>query len=234
MEINEVLNQIKDEKTVSISLIQRKGNMGFILANKTFKELEDKGYIYKSEKNNAYLPNKEKICKKLKIKPVQGLKIIFLDVDGVLNCRTTKDVVNHYVGIEDKKVELLKQLVKETNSKIVLVSTWKQWWYKEPQYKCMQDDLANYLDKKLARQGLTIMDSTFEYDLLDRGDGILKYILHLNSKGIVVDNFVILDDEMFDYKETKLTKHLVQTSYNNGGLQPKHIKKALEKLSTVM
>ena len=33
------------------------------------------------------------------------------------------------------------------------------------------------------------------------------------------------------YLPTKLTSHLVQTSYKQGGLEEKHIKKALEKMA---
>lgn len=142
----------------------------------------------------------------------------------MLNCHSTKDYVSHYIGIEDKKVSLLKELVDETKAKIVLVSSWKEWWFKDDQFKIHQDDLANYLDEKLAKQGLTIFNKTRP---INRGRSILKFIEDLEDDGVSVNNFVILDDEMFDYKETKLTKNLVQTSFDQNGLERKHIRKAL-------
>ena len=51
---------------------------------------------------------------------------VFLDVDGVLNCRSTEDITpNGFTGVEDKKIALLADFVHETGAKIVLTSTWK-------------------------------------------------------------------------------------------------------------
>ena len=53
------------------------------------------------------------------------MKIIFLDVDGVLNCATTKERVRDLLFVEDRKVQLLKELVDETGATIILSSTWR-------------------------------------------------------------------------------------------------------------
>ena len=216
------LNVIKNKKKISISYIQRSLNIGFINSYKTFKELVDKGFV-----DSHGVVNKEQVCKELGI---EYMKIIFLDVDGVLNCKDTIDYCGPYKGIEDKKVALLKEMVESTNSKIVLVSSWKEWWYKEPHLKDKQDFMAAYLDMKLNKQGLTIIDKTNDYESFDRGDGIIKYLRKLKRSGMCVDKYVILDDEMFDYEERKLTKHLVKTDFYEGGLQEEHVKEAIEKL----
>lgn len=220
LDIKKVANNIKDRKAISISYLSRTYSMGYVKAANLFKTLVDEGYI--SDKGTVLIKCKE---------DNPGIKIVFLDVDGVLNSSSTKDTCGKYVGIEDEKVELLKKLVDETGARIVLVSTWKEYWYKEPFFKDKQDYLANYLDKKLDKYGLYAIDKT-EDEVLNRGDGILEYIHHLKWKGIDVKKFVILDDELFDYLRTKLTKNLVQTSYNKGGLQLKHIRKAIEKLNS--
>ena len=222
MNLEKLLNTFKDETSISISDIQRKMGVGYITAGKYLAELIDNKYIYKNEQGK-YVLNREIVDK--------GINIVFLDIDGVLNCSTTKDKCGKYTGIEDSKVSLLKELVDKTNSKIVLVSTWKMFWYKEPHLKCMQDELANYLDEKLLKQGLKIYDKTDDYDVLERGDGIIEYLRILNIKKIKVNKFVILDDQSFDYLKAKLTKQLVTTSYLYGGLEEKHIKKALEKMA---
>lgn len=159
----------------------------------------------------------------------QTNKIIFLDVDGVLNCSSTKDRCMGYIGIEDKKVLYLKQIVDTTKASIVLVSTWKYYWHKEKEMKWKQDEMANYLDEKLNKQGLFILDKTDD-EVINRGEGILDYINNLNDMGISVDKFIIIDDEMFDYKVTKLTKNLIKTGFYNGGLLNKHMEKAIEML----
>lgn len=218
IDIKKIANDIKDRKVISISYLSRTYSMGYIKAAQLFNKLKLEGYI--SEEGKVLLKCNEED---------PGIKIVFLDVDGVLNCSSTKDVCHRYVGIEDQKVELLKQIVDKSDAKIVLVSTWKLWWYKAAHLKDKQDSLATYLDQKLAKQGLTIYDKTDD-ELLNRGDGILEYLHHLKWKGVNVHSYVVLDDELFDYRRTKLTKNLVQTSFN-AGLQRKHVGKALEKLN---
>lgn len=149
----------------------------------------------------------------------------------MLNCHTTTDTVGGYIGIEDQKVSYLKQIVDATNSKIVLVSTWKEFWHKKPNKK-YQDALANYLDNKLAKQGLKIVDKTNDYHgLISRGAGIQEYLWMLKTYDIPVNNYVILDDLPFDYLKVKLSKNLVQTDYEKGGLKPNHVKRAIEILN---
>ena len=219
LDLKRIVNDIKDRKAISISYIVRNYSVGFTKGNQIFKELIDGGYI----------STEGKVLNKCKADNA-GINVVFLDVDGVLNCSSTKDMCLRYVGIEDEKVSLLKQIVDKSKAKIVLISTWKEWWFNTSYLKDKQDFLANYLDMKLAKQGLSIYDKT-EDELFNRGDGILEYIRHLSWKGINVNNYVVLDDEIFDYKRTRITKNLVQTSYNNGGLQRKHVGKALEKLN---
>lgn len=148
----------------------------------------------------------------------------------MLNCKTTTDTCCGYKGIEDNKVKYLKQIVDATNAKIVLVSTWKEYWYKNP-YKIFQDSLANYLDKKLLKYGLRIVDKTNEpYDLRKRGQGILDYLSLLKTYGLNIDNYVIIDDLIFDYKKRNVDNHLVKTNYRTG-LKQEHVKKAIEILN---
>ena len=158
------------------------------------------------------------------------LKLIFLDIDGVLNCSSTKERIERYVGVDSNKLNLLKQIVDATNAKIVLVSTWKEYWYKEPQRKSKQDFLAQYLDERMSEFDLKISDKTDNYYMVNRGEGIKEYIANLEHLGIEVSNYIIIDDEIFDYLSTKMTKKLVRTSFKNG-LQEKHVKKAIAMLS---
>ena len=217
----EVLNDLKNREKVSISSLQRVHSIGFNKARILFDQLVLIALI-----TPCGGVNKSKVQEKLGETPTEETKIIFLDVDGVLNCNSTKDLCGYYIGIEDHKVDLLKKIVDATGAKIVLVSSWKECWYKGALLKERQDDSADYLDAKLAKASLTIFDKTEDRGF-NRGDGIKEYIRRLEWEGVKVGSFVILDDEMFDYKEMKLTKNLIQTSYTGGGLKEKHVEHAI-------
>ena len=157
------------------------------------------------------------------------MKIIFLDIDGVLNEEKSRSRCLGYRGIDDKKVENLAKIVKATGAKIVLISTWKDDWRKTD--KTHQGMMANYLDKKLKKQGLTILDKTESVDKasgfhLSRGEGILEYL-----STHTVEKYVILDDYQFDYDGCGLTENYVKTDEQKGGLTDELSQKAIEILN---
>ena len=51
------------------------------------------------------------------------MKVIFLDVDGVLNSVDTSEVFQGFVGIDDKLVSKLRKIVRATGAQIVLSSS---------------------------------------------------------------------------------------------------------------
>lgn len=136
------------------------------------------------------------------------MRVIFLDIDGVLNCSTTRERYKKYIGIDSGLLHNLKELVNDTSAEIVLVSTWKENWI--PITQKQTDPMGKYLNEMFSLFGLTVMDKT-EDDWIHRGQGILNWLSTHD-----VDAFVILDDEMFDYHETCLAPHLVRTDWKNG------------------
>jgi hypothetical protein len=153
------------------------------------------------------------------------MKTIFLDVDGVLNCDETEDVISGYMGIEYCAVKMLKEIVEATGAQIVLCSSWKQDWYKDEKDK--QDGLANYLDKRLAEEGLIIVDKT-EDKIWNRGEGIVNYLKEHSE----ITSWIIFDDEIWeDYEKMGCLPHLIQTAWYDGGLKEKHVQEAIEKLN---
>lgn len=221
----EMLRKIKGFQQISVSYIQKTFSFGYKKATSIYQELINNAYV-----DNKGRPILEKIYPAIGEDNNPSMNIIFLDVDGVLNCHFTKDQCGRYIGIDDEKVILLKELIDETNAVVVLVSSWKEYWYKEKRLKRAQDKSANYLDEKLKKQGITIFDKTEDSNCFFRGEGIVSYLENLSKKGIVVNNFIILDDEVWDYKEMKLTPNFVQTSFYQNGLEKKHIKKAIIKM----
>ena len=77
--------------------------------------------------------------------------------------------------------------------------------------------MANYLDKKLKKQGLVALDKTKSIDKngfhFSRGEGILQYLA--DNK---VEKYVILDDYQFDYDSCGLTDFFIKMDAYNGAL----------------
>lgn len=157
------------------------------------------------------------------------MKVIFLDVDGVLNCRFTRERIHGFIFVMDRKIEMLKQLVDFTGARIVLSSTWRQGFFDMRQ--CIQNrnvDLYLALRDKLWDYGLEIMDYTPVISYEFRGGEIDRWLREWDGEPI--ENFVILDDMNGRYLRPHANR-LVRTSFNEG-LQEKHVelaKKILEK-----
>lgn len=146
--------------------------------------------------------------------------IIFLDVDGVLNHSKSND------AIEDECLLNLSDIVKKTNSLIILVSSWKSGWFKKD--KLRQDEDANYLDEKLKAVGLTIFDKSSRY-ASGRTIEVIDWIMKLNAL-----SFAILDDDIGHYTGTALESHLIRTDYYCGGLTSEKAEAAVELLTNII
>ena len=168
------------------------------------------------------------------------MKVIFLDIDGVLNSDEYVDRVkkSDIQGIERdidiEKVKLLKRAIDETGAKVVLSSSWR--YTKSASY--LKELLANYgirVDSTpyiQDKRGLEIKkwDST-PYIQDKRGLEIKKWL----SENQGVEDFLIIDDEIFDSFDEELMKKLVKISNGNGrslgeGLLPKDVDEIIERL----
>lgn len=164
------------------------------------------------------------------------MKVIFLDIDGVLNgySKWTYRVfrfadkihlrhwlVRHYdiFGVRTYKVWLLKRIIEKTDAKIVLSSSWRGQW-DTPYEKC--GPRMKTLKRKFKRFGIRVYGATPRSDDGNRGSEIREWLsLHDKlcktygdiSGGMIeeVNRFVVLDDERFDLVGF-IGKELVQTS----------------------
>lgn len=147
------------------------------------------------------------------------MKIIFLDIDGVLNCQSSKSNYNGLLGIDNDKVKRLRKIVDSTNASIVLCSSWKSVW--ERFDKDYQRGLGNYLDKELKKENLFIFDKTIDRGN-NRGEGIINWLSDKND----IESWVVIDDEFFeDYEEYGIIEHVFKTEFYSdiGGLQEEHV-----------
>ena len=155
------------------------------------------------------------------------MRVIFLDIDGVLNGAGSRTRCCGYMGIDNDKAKRLADIVKQTGAKIVLISTWKQTWRKTE--KKYQGFLANYLDRKMKAVGVSVYDKTRDVDgeiYFSRGEGILDYL-----KREKVENYVILDDGQADYDSCGLTDNYIKTNFYTGALTDELAKKAIKILN---
>ncbi len=162
-----------------------------------------------------------------------GVKLVFLDVDGVLNCQFTEDRCDGYIGIDDKYVTNLAKIVNAfDNVLIVLSSTWRLGFTRYGQ------ELSNhrrYLNDKLAKQGLVIYDSTPELSRSGEARGYEIYTWLQQHNDLDIESWVVLDDEYFYDFNQYVGDHLVETYYYSeyGGLSDEKVKEAIEVLRRV-
>lgn len=126
---------------------------------------------------------------------------LFLDVDGVLNTRTTCErTPDYHVGIDDLRVKILADVIKKNGpTQIVLSSDWKEMREDEDDYL--------YLVSKLQKYGLELSGKTKDH-WSNRGEGILQYI----EAHPEIEEYVILDDRTYDFQDfTKLWERLLLT-----------------------
>ena len=96
------------------------------------------------------------------------MKVIFLDIDGVLNTEQTfidihnewKVTGNRRIEIDEFRVQFLKRIVEETNAKIVLSSSWKIFYKKENNILIPEFKAAIQLNEILNKYNLEIYDIT--------------------------------------------------------------------------
>jgi hypothetical protein len=126
-----------------------------------------------------------------KLKETEKIKVIFLDIDGVLNVIPIGH--DEFGGIfHTKFVDNLKRIIDETGAKIVISSTWRfgglqrmkdMWKFRELPGEVIDITIDCY---ELIKEG------RFEYyDEVERGHEIQEWIdTHPN-----IENYVILDDD---------------------------------------
>jgi hypothetical protein len=180
--------------------------------------------------------------------------IIFLDIDGVLNgynkwnllgwkiISSTKNQklmqwyrkVTYPFGVHESKVKRLSKIVRATNAKVVMSSSWRFGWWNTPYNEQFEDHKK--LTDLLNKYNIKVIDITPRSLYGGRDDEIKEW---LSKNEEIVKRFVILDDENYDL-ECFIGSHLVQTSsvgkgqmimgyeYENTGLKNKHVKQSIE------
>lgn len=158
-------------------------------------------------------------------------KYIFLDIDGVLNSMEWFKQNKHikgYIEINPDKVKMLKEIVDQTDAKIILSSTWRGLAAHDNR---PEHEMYTYLKTSLEEFGLSISDQT-PYIQQNRPQEIKDWLENNTNEG---DHYVSLDDDYSyeAYKRYGIEGCLVKTSFYepNGGLREEHVEKAIKILN---
>lgn len=135
-------------------------------------------------------------------------KIVFLDIDGVLNSSFWNEAHQKEISdgtlIDEGKIKLLAQLIKRTNAEIILHSGWRFWFDSETTpLRPESEKLVNMLaDEGLKISGMTPDLTTEEIRRTKKfsyvkADEILLWLeLHHNVSGWVVLDDLALHNEL--------------------------------------
>lgn len=149
------------------------------------------------------------------------MKIIFLDIDGVVNCMHTKQKLRGIIFVDPRKIQLIKNIVDATGARIVLTSTWRFGWHDIEEHinSPNASDFISLRDE-FNKIGLDFFDKTERSDDGYRGKEISKWLENHPE----VTNYVVIDDDT-DIKPHGL--NFVQTSWQKGICQ-NHVRKAIK------
>lgn len=155
------------------------------------------------------------------------MKVIFLDLDGVLNSRAYDRTRNweELTYIDETRLSLVKEITDATGAVIVFTSTWRVDWDKDPSKR---DEDGRYIADTFALYGLEIHDKTPDRGLdADRGDEIREWLKNVDEP---VESFVIIDDCVYDWGDMR--DNFIKTNpYIGRGLESEHVQKAIEILN---
>lgn len=151
---------------------------------------------------------------KYKIDP---LKLIFLDIDGVMNSNFSKVSDKHEsLAFDPKAVENLKYILDETKAKIVVSSTWR-----------IGETVDSLKSRIFSHYGLDeyVIGTTPVYNETPRGIEIADFLATLHK--LAIEGIVILDDDS-DMEDLKEYHVKINRKY---GLSREDAEKAIEILN---
>lgn len=122
------------------------------------------------------------------------MKVIFLDIDGVLNTNSDREISND-------KLKLLSELVSKTGTDVVLSSSWRNWW-NNPKINIPGSFITNWKKQFLDNNISITLTTELE---CPKNLSIEKFIIQHDVK-----RYVVLDDEPID------TANLVKTNGDVG------------------
>jgi len=184
------------------------------------------------------------------------MKIIFLDIDGVLNCETayrsgesnyvkwhwTNGKEDHHQSFYSKSKELFNKLIDETGAKIVISSTWRssgiEFMKRVWELECMKGEIIGVTPNFRGDIDGYSIPRGCEIDYYIRNDldfGHINWCKKTQQEYIDrsgVENYIIIDDDSdMLYGQRNHFVHVLPSPRNKEGFNEKYYKEALVKLS---
>lgn len=144
--------------------------------------------------------------------PIQNQKILFLDIDGVLNSEVYFKSASHPDSISSKfdpnGVELIKKLVEEFSLRIVISSTWRYGATDRLMHELKSAELIGYLYHEWFTPVIHPAHRGAEIKLwLELHSEVTDYI-------IIDDDENILEEQMCRFVKTDLHKGMTEEHLN--------------------
>ena len=142
------------------------------------------------------------------------MKVIFLDIDGVLNgLEYQMSTTEEPPLIDASRLAIVKEIIDKSGAKVILSSSWKKAWVKNQGLDCV-----------FQNAGIDIYDVT---PTLGRKNAEISAWLNAHAE---IESFVILDDADIGWGEL-LPNVIITNPIDENGLEEKHIPLALKMLS---
>ena len=137
---------------------------------------------------------KDRIAKRLEIakENLKQVKVIFVDVDGVLNSDDFIDSVKGKQDIDIKTILLLKRAIDETGAKIVM----------DTSFRYTQSFLK--VQEMLLQNGIMFEKTPFIDN--ERGKEVKQYLAENKD----IEDYVLLDDDIFPDFDEEILRHLIK------------------------
>ena len=146
-------------------------------------------------------------------------KFLFLDIDGVLNCKADFERENRWDIIESIKFDRFMRIINQVNPKIIIHSTWRF----HPEAK----EIVNKLFASVKITNYIWLESNHKGSYFEKAEDISIWLMN-NSNGRDDKIAIIDDDFLWEHPCFESVFH-VQTNFNNG-LQEEHVQKVIELL----
>lgn len=156
------------------------------------------------------------------------IKVIFLDVDGVLNYESWRDRQLNYSmkniePVDPQKVKLISKIIKKTKAKVVFSSSWRF---------IMKPENAQYTNKKSRVYKLKRLFNKYKIKITDvTGSDFISPDKKIFGRGCEIQtylerhpeiyNYVIIDDAIAELQNFKSSPHMFLTSFNDEGITKK-------------
>ena len=157
----------------------------------------------------------------------ENMKVLFVDFDGVLNSEGYRDDPDLYLEapIEPAKMPLLKRIKDATDCKIVLTTSWREYWSYTGEHT---DRIGTFIDKIFSDFGMRVTGKTPERNFFRRDEEVDFWLRdHHFTK---VESYCILDDLDELFYDDIIKKHLIVTNAQTG-ITDDDVRRAIEILN---